>query len=156
MTPDLPTTAEAKREARRLRNDLAAAGTAITHAQALETIAHRHGYRDWNALHAAMGNRPPGNWTQGGRVTGRYLSRPFSATVIAAEEVRPGWFRLALDLDEAVDVVRFDSFSNFRKRIRVTVGPEGYSSERTSDGEPHATLDPDGGVADPAPPGERS
>jgi len=29
---------------------------------------------------------------------------------------RPGWFRLAVDLVEAVDVLTFDSFSNFRKR----------------------------------------
>ena len=46
-----------------------------------------------------------------------------------------------LDLDEAVDVVRFDSFSNLRKRIRVEVGPEGHSKERTSDGTPQIVLD---------------
>jgi hypothetical protein len=74
-------------------------------------------------------------------VTGRYLSQPFAATVLAADQFRPGWFRLVLDLDAAVDVVRFDSFSNLRKRIRVEVGPEGHSKERTSDGTPHVVLD---------------
>ncbi|MEQ9259510.1 MAG: glyoxalase superfamily protein [Roseovarius sp.] len=70
MTRNLPTTAQAKIEAKRLRETLAAAGTLITHAQALEQIAHRHGYRDWNALHAAIANLPPAAWTPGGRVTG--------------------------------------------------------------------------------------
>jgi len=141
MTRDLPTTAQTKSEARRLRESLATAGTEISHAQALEKIAHQHGFRDWNALHAAIGNRPPDGCVPGGRVTGRYLSHPFAATVIAAEQLRPGWFRLVLDLDEAVDVVRSDNFSNFRKRIRAVVGPDGHSKERTSDGEPHMRLD---------------
>jgi hypothetical protein len=89
-----------------------------------------------------MRDRPPQGWTVGGRVTGRYLSQPFAATVLAADQFRPGWFRLVLDLDAAVDVVRFDSFSNLRKRIRVEVGPAGHSKERTSDGIPHVELDP--------------
>ena len=36
-------------------------------------------------------------------MTGRYLSQPFAATVLAADQFRPGWFRLVLDLDAAVD-----------------------------------------------------
>lgn len=141
MTRDLPTAAWAKAQAKRLREDLAAEGTSISHAQALERVAHQHGFRDWNALHAAIRDRPPQGWTSGGRVTGRYLSRPFAATVRSADLLRPGWFRLNLDLDEAVDVVRFESFSNLRKRITVIVGPDGYSRERTSDGTPHIELD---------------
>lgn len=141
MTRVLPTTAQAKDQAKRLRQDLAATGTAISHAQALEKVAYQYGYRDWNALHAVIAGRPPEGWTAGGRVNGRYLAQPFAATVIDAEQLRPGWFRLVLKLDEAVDVVRFDSFSNFRKQIRVVVGPDGHSKERTSDGEPHVRLD---------------
>ena len=72
---------------------------------------------------------------------GCYLSQPFEATVVAVESLRPGWFRLTLDLDEAVDVVTFDGFSNFRKRIRGVIGPAGTTRERTSDGVPHLTLD---------------
>ena len=52
-----------------------------------------------------------------------------------------GWFRLVLDLDAAMDVVRFDSFSNLVQRIRAEVGPQGRSQERTSDGIPQAQLD---------------
>ena len=140
MTRHLPSVAEAKEQAKRLRAKLAEQGTTVSHANALELVAHNNGFRDWNTFHAAMGNRSPEDWAAGGRVRGRYLSQPFEATVIAVEMVRPGWFRLTLDLDEAVDVVTFDSFSNFRKRIRAVVGPAGTSRERTSDGTPHLEL----------------
>ena len=141
MSLHLPTIPEVKAQAGRLRDRLAAEGTEITHGRALELVAHQLGYRDWNTLHAAIGNRPPEGFVPGGRVRGRYLSQPFEATVRAVEALRPGWFRLALDLDTAVDVVTFDSFSNFRKRITGTVGPTGLSRERTSDGRPHLELD---------------
>jgi hypothetical protein len=143
MTRHLPTITEAKQAAKQLRATFAEQGEAIGHAQALERIARAHGYRDWNAFHAALRDRPPKGWEVGGRVMGRYLSQPFAATVLAADQLRPGWFRLVLDLDAAIDVVRFDSFSNLRKRIRVEVGPEGHSKERTTDGTPHVALDLD-------------
>lgn len=143
MTRDLPTIARAKQEAKRMRARLAEQGEAISHAQSLERVAQRYGFRDWNTYHAKMRDRCPHGWEAGGRVTGRYLSQPFAASVLAADQLRPGWVRMVLDLDEAVDVVRFDSFSNFRKRIRVEVGPEGHSKERTSDGIPHVVLDPE-------------
>ena len=141
MKRDLPTLVDAKAQAKRLRNDLAAEGTQITHAQALEKTAHRHGFRDWNAMHAAIRDLPPNAWAIGGRVSGRYLSQPFVATILSVEHLRPGWVRLVLDLDEAVDVVRFEGFSNLRKRLRVEVGPNGHSKERTSDGTPHVVLE---------------
>ncbi|MEL6838229.1 MAG: glyoxalase superfamily protein [Pseudomonadota bacterium] len=141
MKRDLPTLVQAKSLAKNLRARLAAEGTPISHVQALERIAQGHGFRDWNALHAAIKDLPPFGWSIGGRLTGRYLLQPFAATVLSSEQVRPGWFRLELDLDEAVDVVRFESFSNRRKRIRVVLGPNGCSRERTSDGEPHVQLD---------------
>jgi hypothetical protein len=90
MTRDLPTISEAKQEAKHLRATLAEQDEAISHAQALERVAQRHGFRDWNAFHAAMRDRPPQGWTVGGRVTGRYLSQPFAATVLAADQFRPG------------------------------------------------------------------
>jgi hypothetical protein len=142
MTRDLPSLAQAKAEAKALRQELADRGHTVSHAQALERVAHGHGFRDWNALRAAIGDGPPRGWSAGDRVTGRYLSQPFAATIRTADTLRPGWVRLLLDLDEAVDVVRFDSFSNLRKQIRVEIGPEGHSKERTSDGVPHVVLDP--------------
>lgn len=140
MTPNPPTVGQAKSEAKRLREDLAERGRTISHSQALEQIARRHGYRDWNTMRSSISDRPPPNFSKGGRVSGRYLSQPFAATVLSAEELRPGWYRLALHLDEAVDVVRFESFSNLRRRLHVEVGPMGRSQERTSDGRPHVEL----------------
>lgn len=112
MNANLPTLVEAKAQARRLREGLAAEGRQISHSRSLELVASQHGYRDWNTFHAALGNRPPDGFVPGGRVTGHYLSQPFAATVLSVEMPRSGWFRLVLDLDEAVDVVTFDSFSN--------------------------------------------
>tara|TARA_R110000868_G_scaffold7071_18_gene38749 strand:+ start:4948 stop:5412 length:465 start_codon:yes stop_codon:yes gene_type:complete len=141
MNRKLPTSAEAKQHAKRLRAQLASQGSKIGHANALELVAHHYGFRDWNAFHASIGKRPPEGWAPDRRVQGCYLSQPFEATVVAVESLRPGWFRLTLDLDEAVDVVTFDGFSNFRKRIRGVIGPAGTTRERTSDGVPHLTLD---------------
>jgi len=142
MTRDLPTLVEAKTLAKALRKRLAEDGRVLGHSQALERVAQDHGFRDWNGLHAAIKARQPDARSVGARVTGRYLSQPFAATILSSQCLRPGWYRLVLDLDEAVDVVRFDSFSNLRKRIRVEVGPAGHSKERTSDGRPHVALDP--------------
>jgi hypothetical protein len=47
---------------------------------------------------------------------------------------------VSLDLDEAVDVVTFDSFSSFRKRVNGVIGKEGVSRERTSNGRPQLEL----------------
>lgn len=141
MTTSLPTLTEAKTQAKQLRNDLADQGRAISHASALEQIAHRYGYRDWNGFFAAISNGPPQGWAIGDRVSGEYLSQPFTATVTASEMTRPGWFHLSLDLDHPVDVVTFDSFSNLRKHIRGTVGPLGISAEKTSNGTPHLQID---------------
>lgn len=149
MTHDRPTLAEAKDAAKRLRAERERNGAPISHAEALEIVARQQGFRDWNAFHAAA--RPPRPWSVGDRAEGHYLSQPFAATVVRAERIEPGWFRLELNLDEAVDVVTFAAFSNMRKRIRVAIGPDGYTRERTSNGEPHARVRPC--VADAAPPG---
>lgn len=141
MSGTVSSIAAAKAAARELRARLAAEGRAIGHGRALELIAHQEGYRDWNACRAALeaADAPP--WTPGARVRGRYLSQPFAATVVSATRVSPGWYRLVLDLDAAVDVVTFDSFSSYRKRIQGTVGPAGTSRARTSDGRPQLVLD---------------
>nr|WP_323782886.1 glyoxalase superfamily protein [Amylibacter sp.] len=141
MTSHRPTLFQAKEQAKRLRAKRAAEGVQIGHAKALEVVAQEYGFRDWNTFHAAIANRPPEGWSLGGRVQGRYLSQPFQATIIALKMLRPGWYQLTLDLDEAVDVVTFDSFSNFRKRVHGVVGPAGTTQEKTSDGTPHLSID---------------
>lgn len=134
------TVVQAKLLARELRKRLAAEGVIVSHSAALEKVAKQHGFRDWNTLVASIGDRPPYGWHPGGRVAGQYLSQPFRATIKSAQRVRPGWYRLDLELDEAIDVVKFDSFSGLRKRIRAVVGPVGASREKTSDGVPHMKL----------------
>lgn len=138
---DLPTLAAAKAEAKSLRAERQEAGQTIGHGQALEIVAQANGFRDWNTMAAALRGTGPEGLRAGDRVRGRYLSQPFSATVLSAEVSRPGWVRLVLDLDAAVDVVIFESFSNYRRRLRGEVGPEGQSRERTSDGTPHLVLE---------------
>ena len=67
--------------------------------------------------------------------------RPLTGlTVLAVEDRGSGWVTLQVELDEAVDVVVFDGFSNFRKRVRAEVGPKGHSEARLSDGTPHLQI----------------
>jgi hypothetical protein len=75
-------------------------------------------------------------------VTGAYLGQPFSARMVGIQAITsaPGSFRVALDLDEAVDVVTFDSFSSFRKRVNGVIGKDGVSQARTSNGRPQLEL----------------
>lgn len=141
MKQPLPSIAAAKAKARCLRAELQAGGTTISHGKSLELIARQQGYRDWNTLHAAIGKRRPIALTVGDHVRGHYLSQPFDAEIVSVETVRPGWFRIILDLDEPVDVVTFDSFSNLRRRVAGVVGPAGTSREKTSNGRPQLELD---------------
>jgi hypothetical protein len=75
-------------------------------------------------------------------VSGTYLGQPFSARVLGVQALTsaPGNYRVSLDLDEAVDVVTFDSFSSFRKRVNGVIGETGVSRERTSNGRPQLEL----------------
>ena len=75
-----------KDQAKRLRTRFSGEGQGISHSRALELIAAQYGYRDWNTLHAAVGNRPPFNpWMLGARVRGHYLGQPFDAEVLGVQ-----------------------------------------------------------------------
>lgn len=73
-----------KQQARRLRTSMAGRGVALTLAQALETIAHIHGYRDWNT--AAAVEQGAGLHV-GQTVTGDYMGRPFQGTVLGLSDL---------------------------------------------------------------------
>lgn len=141
MTGSLPSLEALKTQARALRASLAAQSREVSHSQALELIAAAQGYRDWNTLHAAIGNGPRPPVQVGQRVRGSYLGQAFNAEVIGVAAISDGCYRVTLDFDEAVDVVVFDSFSNFRKRVNKVVDPSGISLDRTSDGRPHLILE---------------
>lgn len=139
----LPSLEALKDQAKRLRTSLLAQGNDVNHSKSLELIAAQFGFRDWNTLHAAVGNRPPLNpYMLGSKVKGHYLGQPFEAEILGVQTLGAGAdrYRLTLNFDEPVDVVTFDSFSAFRKRVNCTVDGTGRTKERTSNGRPHLEL----------------
>ncbi|WP_375201285.1 glyoxalase superfamily protein [Hyphococcus sp.] len=141
-SPNLPSIDALKQQAKRLRAGLDEDGDFITHSESLELVAKQHGYRDWNTLHAAIGNRPPIKRFQlGSRVKGRYLGQPFKGEIIAIRSMPPDRLRVVLKFDEPVDVVTFDSFSAYRSRVSVTINAEGLTAEKTSDGAPQLVME---------------
>ena len=137
----LPPLAALKAQAKRLRKSLEAEGNFLTHSEPLELVASQYGYRDWNTLHAAAGNRPAEPLFVGAKVSGTYLGQTFTGEVKSLSRLNDGArYRLTLDLDEAVDVVTFESFSAFRKRINGTINRDGRSASKTSNGRPHLEL----------------
>ncbi len=136
-----------KEEARRLRDSLAVAGTGISHSRSLELVARQKGFRDWNTLHGQLGqaaevNQPAGPPVQLGQmVEGTYLGQPFTAEVLGIQILNGGnHYRVTLDLAEPVDVVTFESFSAFRRRISATINSQGRTAEKTSNGVPQMVI----------------
>lgn len=142
----LPSLDALKQQAKRLRVALDGPGTgdsaAIGHGKALELVAQLHGYKDWNTLHAALGNRPPVSPVAlGARVRGHYLGQAFEGEVLGVQSLAsPGRYRITLGFDEPVDVVTFPSFSNFRSRVSCVIDGVGATAEKTSDGRPQLQL----------------
>ena len=137
---------EAKSQAKALRAALAGEGTPISHAQALEIIARQNGARDWNTLHARLARAEPRFFRIGEQVRGRYLGQDFTGRVVALSKAGRH-YDISIQLDEPIDTVRFQSFSNLRRRIGGVVGPDGRSPRKTSDGLPQlvVVLPADGG-----------
>ena len=140
MTGFIPSIDAAKAQAKSLRASLSAKGREIGHSAALELVAKSYGHKDWNTLHAAIGNAVRAPVELGQIVTGRYLKQEFLAEIIDIAEVSEGRYEVTLQFDQPVDVVTFDSFSNFRSRVRKIVGSDGRSFDTTADGQPHLVL----------------
>lgn len=130
-----------KTQAKRLRADLSTKGTKISHAAALETVAHQWGMRDWNTL-AAKADVSAIQYVPGQRVTGRYLGHPFKGVIKAARLASSGFWSLTVRFDEAVDVVESQHFTALRQQINTTVNARGESPQKTSNGQPHMVLGP--------------
>ncbi|MBT9386260.1 hypothetical protein KM176_20485 [Pseudooceanicola sp. CBS1P-1] len=135
-----PTLEAVKAQARALRQALQAQGTVVSHAQALELVARQHGARDWNTLHArlALANAPP-VLSLGARVRGEYLGQAYRGRIVGLSGPE-GHRQVEIALDQPVDTVRFESFSNWRHRLRGTIGADGCSLRRTSDGVAQLTV----------------
>ena len=140
MNNPIPSRDVLKSQAKRLRGDLAARGQTMSQSQALETIAHQWGARDWNTT-AAQARNDPAGWTPGKAVSGRYLGHPFTGQIKAASISSSGFWSLTLRFDTAIDVVTSTHFSSFRRQVNTTVNPAGVSPQKTSDGQPHMVLD---------------
>ena len=133
---------QAKARAREIRAERARSGDPVSHSQALELVARELGYRDWNTASARLSNEPEMPLQVGDLVSGRYLKQPFTGRVLGVKELYDGAaFEVTIHFDEAVDVVEFDSFSNLRTRVTITVSAAGVSQARTSDGAPHMIVE---------------
>ncbi len=130
-----------KAQAKRLRADMKTNGTEMTHATALETVAHQWGMRDWNTL-VAKASKNDIHWYPGQRTAGRYLGHPFTGVIKAARLASSGFWSLTVRLDEAIDVVESDQFTSFRQQINTTINPDGRSAQKTSNGQPHMVIAP--------------
>lgn len=139
---DTPSTTTLKSEARALREERAAAGTAISHGAALEEVARRHGYRDWNTASAAVPERVVSPLQVGQRAKGHYLGRPFTGLVLGVHLLADmRHYEVTVKLDKPVDVSRSKLLGPIlRHRLRATVDLRGISPAQTSDGEPHMRI----------------
>ena len=138
---DVPSASTLKSEARQLRAEQLAAGREMSHSAALEAVARRHGYRDWNTAAAALPDRAVSPVQVGERVKGTYLKQPFTAMVLGVQ-MMPDMrhYKVTLHFDKPVDVVTSKLFSAFRQRVTATVDLRGISPAQTSDGEPHMRV----------------
>lgn len=129
-----------KAQAKNLRTSLAATGHVISHAQSLELLAKQLGHRDWNTLHASVGNAPP-ILQLGQRISGRYLGKVFAGKIISISDIGHGArFQLSVRFDAPVNVSKFDTMVIARVQVNATVGRDGQTSEKTSDGTPHLVI----------------
>ena len=139
---DTPSIQTLKSEAKALREERARDGAPLNHGQALEEIARRHGYRDWNTASATLPERIAIPVQVGQRAKGTYLGRPFSGLVIAMK-LMPDMqhYEVTVKFDQPVNVSKSELMGPiWRQRVRATVDLHGVSAARTSDGEPHMRL----------------
>src|SRR5690349_19560729 len=137
---DPPSIQTLKAEAKALRDERPDAAP-LSHAAALEEVARRHGYRDWNTASAALPERVAVPVQTGQRVKGTYLSRPFTGMVIAMRMLPDmAHFEVTVKFDKPVNVSKFASMVHERQRVTATIDVHGVSPARTSDGEPHMRV----------------
>ena len=128
----LPSVEDLKSQAKRLRTALATEGDLISHSEALELMAKQNGYRDWNTLRAAASRTQPKPLAVGANVSGHYLGHAFTGRLVTV--------KVAIQLDQPIDVVRSEHFSGLRRRITGVIDALGKSAEKTSDGTPHLVV----------------
>lgn len=126
MKPPVTNRDQAKARARELRVEFGASGTPISHAEARERVAAELGYRHWNIASARLSNEPEVPLQVGDLMAGRYLKQPFTGRVPGGRELAGGAaYDITIGFDEAVDAVDFESLSNLRTQVQITVSEAG-------------------------------
>ncbi len=140
--PTNPNIDRMKQQARRLRLALEEQGNRVSHSKTLEMVALQHGYKDWNTLYAGLGNNNQDSpFYLGEQVKGRYLGQKFAGKITGIQSMNAhARFRVTLEFENPVDVVSFESFSSFRKRVTCVIDPNGKTFEKTSNGLPQLEL----------------
>ncbi|MEP1767735.1 MAG: glyoxalase superfamily protein [Sulfitobacter sp.] len=138
---DLPSRDALKTQAKRLRADMKTKGMEITHAAALEMVAHQWGMRDWNTL-VAKTDTTPVQWHPGQRVSGQYLGHTFRGMIKSARRASAGFWSLTVRFDTPVDVVKSQHFTSLRRQVSATINAAGTSPQKTSNGQPHMVISP--------------
>jgi len=137
---------QAKARAKAIRARFATENQHISYSAALERVAAEQGYANWNVMSSRLSNTPEVPVQVGDRVEGSYLKQPFSGTIAAVKNIGQGTaFEISIDFDTPVDVVEFESFSNFRRRVSTKIKPGGVSFNKTSDGVPQMIVARDNG-----------
>jgi len=137
----LPSVAQLKAQAKRLKAALAAKGQNLSHSQALELLSAQYGFKDWNTACATASRPNQMVFAVGSRVSGTYMKQSFQGEILALARIgASGQYRVTLQFDDAVDVVTFDSFSAFRSRVTCLIHTDGNAVKRTSDGEPYLRM----------------
>ena len=79
------------------------------------------------------------NWVSAFR--GATLGKVFAGKIISISDIGHGArFQLSVRFDAPVNVSKFDSMVIARVQVNATVGRDGQTSEKTSDGTPHLVI----------------
>jgi hypothetical protein len=131
-----------KAEAKALRDERAALGQPLAHGAALEEIAKKHGYRDWNTARAALPDRITVPFQVGMRVSGLYLDQPFTGLLIGV--LLLGNMQnstLTIQFDKPVNVTPNLMFAAYRQRVTGTVDSHGVSPALRGNGNPQLIVE---------------
>ena len=132
---------DTKAQARRLAAALEKAGMPVPLARAYELTAQAAGHADWNTMAAALRAPAGQGLALGEAVSGRYLGHPVAGRVHALRQKGAEFVEVEIDLDQPVDVAQSEHFTALRRRVRATLGRDGRSVGKRSDGVPHLVLD---------------
>lgn len=138
---DTPTASSLKSEAKELRDSLARAGQSLSHSAALEQIAQKHGFRDWNTARAALPERALAPFQVGQRVSGLYLEQKFAGQIIGVQmSGNMQSFTVTILFDEPVNVTPTFMFAVMRHRVTATVDEHGFSISQRGNGQPQMQI----------------